>query len=74
MLTDRDRAVRDLFRAAKFWTKENRDFRDWLWYHFILDSALGAKAIETGGLVAVMDSPQELKGAVLLVVLTRHVG
>jgi 2-dehydropantoate 2-reductase len=64
-LTARDNAVRDLFRSAGLSVSEKRDFRSWLWSHFIFDAGLLAQALQAGGLAALADSPTQLSQAFL---------
>ena len=64
-LTARDRAVRDLFRSAGLSVSEKRDFRSWLWSHFIVNAGLLAQALKAGGMAALADSPTQLSDAFL---------
>lgn len=65
--TARHRTVRDLFRRAGFTVSEQRDFRSWLWFHFILDTALLAEGIKVGGPANLTRSRQAVEDSVLLV-------
>jgi 2-dehydropantoate 2-reductase len=66
-LTDRDRAVRDLFTAAGFSVSEKKNFQAWLWHHFLLDAGFAYASLTVGGAVKVADSPQALRGMILVV-------
>ncbi|WP_328617315.1 ketopantoate reductase [Amycolatopsis sp. NBC_00355] len=65
--TDRYGAVRGLFRDAGFSVSESKDFRSWLWFHFILDAGLMTQALAVGGQSALLRSPAAVKESVLLV-------
>lgn len=65
--TERYRAVRGLFRDAGFSVSESKDFRSWLWFHFILDAGLLTQALAVGGLAELLRSPDAVKESVLLV-------
>lgn len=58
--TSRDNAVRDMFKTSAFKISESKDFRAWLWFHFLLDAALRAQALKAGSIYAVMDSSVEI--------------
>ncbi|ANZ43481.1 ketopantoate reductase [Lentzea guizhouensis] len=45
----RYQAVRDLFRGAGFAVSQSRDFRSWLWFHFIMDAGLLTQGLAVGG-------------------------
>jgi len=60
--TPRDEAVRSLFRSAGFSVSEQKDFRAWLWFHFIGNAAMAAQSTKAGGVTALLDSPQEVTG------------
>ncbi|SEQ93056.1 ketopantoate reductase family protein [Lentzea albida] len=45
----RYRVVRDLFQRTGFSVSRVRDFRDWLWFHFIVDAAFLAPVLAAGG-------------------------
>lgn len=65
--TDRHRAVRDLFAAAGFSISEVKDFRSWLWFHFILDAGIMVGWLRTGSFDALMRSRPALQEVVRLV-------
>ena len=62
-LTQRELVVRKLFKDANFSISEIKDFRSWLWMHFILDAGLSSQAIKAGSFAKLMDSPKQLKEA-----------
>jgi len=64
-VTDRHKAVRQLFRSAGFGVSEQRHFRDWLWHHFVLDTAVAIEVLKVGGMKAFADSPEAFRGLVL---------
>ncbi len=47
--TKRELAVYDLFRKSGFKIQQHRDFRGWLWGHFVLDAGLLSQALRAGG-------------------------
>ncbi|GAB3914114.1 2-dehydropantoate 2-reductase N-terminal domain-containing protein [Microlunatus endophyticus] len=61
--TARHRQVRNLFRRAGFTVMVSKDFRSWLWSHFLLDTALATRALYTGSFSAVLNSRAELAEA-----------
>ena len=63
-LTDRDRAVRELFTSTGFSVSEHKNFGNWLWHHFILDAGFGSETLKAGGVEALMSSSKLLKGIV----------
>ncbi|WP_199809947.1 ketopantoate reductase [Streptomyces sp. NRRL F-5126] len=65
--TDRYRQVRDLFRRSGFRVSEQRDFRSWLWFHFIMDAGLLAQAIKAGSFSRMAASRTAAKESVLLI-------
>lgn len=65
--TTRYRQVRELFRAAGFSVSEKRDFRDWLWFHYILDAGLLAEVLRVGGITDYLRSRKNLTNSVFLV-------
>ncbi|MBP0459006.1 ketopantoate reductase [Streptomyces bomunensis] len=65
--TDRYRQVRDLFRHAGFRVSEQRDFRSWLWFHFIMDAGLLAPAAKSGSFSKSIESRADVKESVLLI-------
>ncbi len=63
----RYQAVRELFRSAGFSVSESKDFRSWLWFHFIMDAGLTVQALKVGGFSKVLNSSAHLKESILLV-------
>jgi 2-dehydropantoate 2-reductase len=63
--TARDLAVREVFRGAGFKLREHRDFRSWLWIHFVTNAGMLAEALAAGSLGAVFRSTTHLKAAIL---------
>ncbi|WP_236795046.1 ketopantoate reductase family protein [Amycolatopsis sp. GM8] len=63
---ERYQAVRGLFRDAGFSVSESKDFRSWLWFHFILDAGLLTQALAVGGQPELFASRAAVKDAVLL--------
>jgi 2-dehydropantoate 2-reductase len=56
-LSDREIAVRRLFTEAGFKVTEKKDFRSWLWNHFILNVAMEIEAVKVGSFSRFFDSP-----------------
>ncbi|MEU5550332.1 2-dehydropantoate 2-reductase N-terminal domain-containing protein [Micromonospora sp. NPDC047793] len=48
--TERERAVREVFRGAGFRTQENSDFRGWLAVHFVQNAGLHTQSLRRGSL------------------------
>ncbi|MCF2572765.1 ketopantoate reductase family protein [Brevibacterium sp. UCMA 11754] len=65
--TDRHRAVRDLFTTAGFSISEVKDFRSWLWFHFILDAGIMVGWLRMGSFDALVRSRPALQEVVRLV-------
>ncbi|APR75828.1 Ketopantoate reductase [Minicystis rosea] len=63
--TTRDIALRDAFRSAGFTIEETRDFRSWLFTHFVLNSGLQLAALEAGSFPAALSSKQHCRDMVL---------
>lgn len=63
--TDRELAVRDVFRKSGFEIEEQRDFRGWLWIHFAVNAAIHAQVLQAGSVQRVMGSVGQLKSAIL---------
>ena len=64
--TERELAVRDLFRKSGFKVQEQRDFRGWLWIHFAASAGLIAQALTAkGSLKRVMESMTLSRSAIL---------
>jgi 2-dehydropantoate 2-reductase len=64
--TERYHTVRSVFREAGFSVSEKKDFRSWLWFHFVLNAALAAQALKVGGYSKLMSSSYNLKHSFLL--------
>ncbi|MEP6988825.1 MAG: 2-dehydropantoate 2-reductase N-terminal domain-containing protein [Chloroflexota bacterium] len=62
----RYQTVRELFRSAGFSVTESKDFRSWLWFHFIMDAGLTVQSLKVGGFATVFSSAAQLKEAFLL--------
>jgi 2-dehydropantoate 2-reductase len=64
--TKRELAVYDLFRKSGFKIQQHRDFRGWLWGHFVLDAGLLSQALQAGGsMKVVMASTSHGRNAIL---------
>jgi 2-dehydropantoate 2-reductase len=63
--TDRERAVRRVFREAGFRPREQPDFRGWLWVHFGSDAALHSQGLRLGSLAELAGAPRDLREALL---------
>jgi len=64
--TERELAVYDLFRKGGFKIQQHRDFRGWLWAHFVLDAGLLSQALQAGGsMKRVMESTSHGRNAIL---------
>jgi len=64
-LTDRELAVRQLFRSCGFRIAEHRDFRSWLLIHFSVNAGLHLQVMRAGSIEAVMTSSAHMKQATL---------
>lgn len=62
----RYKSVYALFHNAGFKVSEKKDFRSWLWFHFVLDAGMAAVALKVGGYSKLMDSASNLKESILL--------
>jgi 2-dehydropantoate 2-reductase len=65
--TDREQAVRDVFRRAGFKVQERADFRGWLWLHFIQNAGLHTQSLQLGSLSKLAGSPRHVREAVLAI-------
>jgi 2-dehydropantoate 2-reductase len=65
--TERERAVRQVFRGAGFRPKERPDFRGWLWMHFVSDAGLHSQALRLGSLSDLIGATGALREALLTV-------
>jgi 2-dehydropantoate 2-reductase len=63
--TERERAVRQVFREAGFRLWERPDFRGWLWVHFVSDAALYSRGLRLGSLSKLTGSAGDLREALL---------
>ncbi|WP_434445479.1 ketopantoate reductase family protein [Lentzea sp. E54] len=63
----RYQAVRRLFAGAGFSVSQVRDFRSWLWFHFIMDAGLMTQALAAGGQAGLVRSRAALAESVLLI-------
>ena len=64
-LTDRERAVRQVFRGAGFRPSEKPDFRGWLWIHFVADAGLHSQGLRLGSLANLVGATSDLREALL---------
>lgn len=58
--------VTRLFKNAGFGISENKDMRNWLWFHFITNASLMAAASKVGSLNNLFDSESALKDFALI--------
>ncbi|MEV4313639.1 2-dehydropantoate 2-reductase N-terminal domain-containing protein [Actinocrispum sp. NPDC049592] len=63
--TDRERAVRRVFREAGFRLREQPDFRGWLWVHFVSDAGLFSQGLRLGSLSELAGSASDFREALL---------
>nr|WP_225958133.1 2-dehydropantoate 2-reductase N-terminal domain-containing protein [Amycolatopsis lexingtonensis] len=63
--TDRELAVRKVFREAGFRLKEQPDFRGWLWVHFVSNAALFTQGVRLGSLSDLAGSTSDFREALL---------
>ncbi|ADJ48171.1 ketopantoate reductase ApbA/PanE [Amycolatopsis mediterranei S699] len=63
--TDRERAVRRVFREAGLRLKERPDFRGWLRVHFVSDAGLHSQGLRRGSLSELAGSTGDLREALL---------
>jgi 2-dehydropantoate 2-reductase len=62
----RDNSVRSMFESAGFKVSFKKDFRSWLWVHFIMNAGMAAVALNVGGYKTMNNSSAHLKEAFLL--------
>jgi 2-dehydropantoate 2-reductase len=62
----RHSSVCSMFEAAGFKVSTKKDFRSWLWVHFIMNAGMAAVALNVGGYKTMNDSAEHLKEAFLL--------
>lgn len=65
--TDRELAVRQMFRTAGFPIHERPDFRGWLWLHFVADAGLHSQALRLGSLSNLVGKTGDLREAILTI-------
>jgi 2-dehydropantoate 2-reductase len=58
--------VRSMFENAGFRVSVKKDFRSWLWVHFIMNAGMAAVALNVGGYKTMNHSGAHLKDAFLL--------
>jgi 2-dehydropantoate 2-reductase len=63
--TDRERAVRRMFREAGLRIKERSDFRGWLWVHFASDAGLLSQGLRLGSLSKLAGATGDLREGLL---------
>jgi 2-dehydropantoate 2-reductase len=63
--TERERAVRQVFREAGFRIQENSDFRGWLAVHFVQNAGLHTQSLKLGSLSKL--GPGHLREAILAI-------
>lgn len=63
--TERELAVRQVFRAAGFRVRERPDFRGWLWLHFAANAGLHAQGLRRGSLADLAGATGDLREALL---------
>ncbi len=63
--TERERATRRVFREAGFRVREKRDFRGWLWRHFVVNAGLHAQGVRRGTLSDLPGATADLREALL---------
>ncbi|MCF7552302.1 ketopantoate reductase family protein [Pseudonocardia sp. WMMC193] len=65
--TEREQAVRRLFREAGFGVREQPDLRGWLLVHFVSDAGLLSQGLRRGSLADMVGSSADLREALLTV-------
>jgi len=60
-LTDRDKAVRQLFTSTGFSVSEQKNFGDWLWHHYAIDVGFASENLKAGGVQGLLASPDSFK-------------
>ncbi len=63
--TDREQAVRQVFREAGFRPREKPDFRGWLWVHFAFNAGVHAQGLKLGSLAELAGATGALREALL---------
>jgi 2-dehydropantoate 2-reductase len=64
--TERERAVRRVFREAGFRIREKADFRGWLLVHFVSDAGLLSQGLRRGSLANLVGAPHDLRAGLLV--------
>lgn len=63
--TERERALRQMFREAGFRILEQPDLRGWLWIHFAGNAGLHAQGLRLGSLADLVGATRDLREALL---------
>jgi 2-dehydropantoate 2-reductase len=63
--SEREQALRQLFRDAGLSPNEQDDFRSWLWLHFIVDAGLHSQGVRLGSLSNLIGSRADIRRAFL---------
>ncbi|MGM1059020.1 ketopantoate reductase family protein [Saccharothrix sp. Mg75] len=63
--TERELAVRRVFREAGLRLKERPDFRGWLWVHFASDAGMFSQGLRLGSLSGLVGSTRDFREALL---------
>lgn len=64
-LTERQKAVRQLFKTSGFKINEHKDFKTWLSIHFIVNAGLLSQALRAGSMGSLLTSKEHGEQAVL---------
>ncbi|WP_236718079.1 ketopantoate reductase family protein [Actinoplanes sp. TFC3] len=65
--TEREQAVRRVFRQAGFKLRETTDFRGWLSIHFIQNAGLHTQSLRLGSLSKLGGNPRSVREAILAI-------
>ncbi|GIE29543.1 ketopantoate reductase [Actinoplanes italicus] len=65
--TERDQAVRAVFRQAGLRLRETDDFRGWLFVHFIQNAGIHTQSLKLGSLSALGGNPRSVREAILAI-------
>lgn len=63
--TEREQAVRTVFRQAGFTIQENSDFRGWLAIHFVQNAGLHTQTLKLGSFAELAGNPRRVREAIL---------
>ena len=63
--TEREQAVRTVFRQAGFRIRESSDFRGWLTIHFLQNAGLHTQTLRLGSLAELAGRPHDVREAIL---------